>query len=295
MDKQTLSNYGWIVICILVLSVMIAFATPFASFIGDGFKSITSGFFDTSKKALEVVGMNLPDQEFEYTPSDKTPVSCGIYIDAGGTIYNSCDTLPETVRDMDMYLFGDYIYVYMEHGIEIDVSGWWVHLATSDIVVNMLGFTDYPYVNTNQTTYGAILENINGEPVTSLNRTFQNCTSLESAPMIPNGIADMFQTFSLCSSLKTAPTIPGSVICMGQAFEFCTSLTVAPDLSNATSLADMGCAFTDCSSLTTIPVIPNSVTNLDRTFRGCVALSGIIEIPVACQGQDIGYANVIYK
>ena len=29
MDKETLSNYGWIVICVLVLAVMIALATPF--------------------------------------------------------------------------------------------------------------------------------------------------------------------------------------------------------------------------------------------------------------------------
>ena len=29
MDKETLSNYGWVVICVLVLVVMIALATPF--------------------------------------------------------------------------------------------------------------------------------------------------------------------------------------------------------------------------------------------------------------------------
>ena len=29
MDKETLSNYGWIVICVLVLAVMLALATPF--------------------------------------------------------------------------------------------------------------------------------------------------------------------------------------------------------------------------------------------------------------------------
>ena len=28
MDKETLSNYGWVVICVLVLVVMIALATP---------------------------------------------------------------------------------------------------------------------------------------------------------------------------------------------------------------------------------------------------------------------------
>mgnify|MGYP003321296673 CR=1 FL=1 len=35
MDKETLSNYGWIVICVIVLAVMIALATPFATAIKD--------------------------------------------------------------------------------------------------------------------------------------------------------------------------------------------------------------------------------------------------------------------
>ena len=35
MDKETLSNYGWIVICVIVLAVMIALATPFAETIRD--------------------------------------------------------------------------------------------------------------------------------------------------------------------------------------------------------------------------------------------------------------------
>lgn len=31
MDRETLSNYGWIVICVLVLAVMIALAPVFAA------------------------------------------------------------------------------------------------------------------------------------------------------------------------------------------------------------------------------------------------------------------------
>ena len=42
MDKETLSNYGWIVICVLVLSVMIALATPFGTYVSNAVKSTTS-------------------------------------------------------------------------------------------------------------------------------------------------------------------------------------------------------------------------------------------------------------
>ena len=55
MDKNTLSNYGWIVIAVLVLSVMIALATPFGEYIKAGVESTTAGLFDTSEKAMNVV------------------------------------------------------------------------------------------------------------------------------------------------------------------------------------------------------------------------------------------------
>ena len=52
MDKETLSNYGWVVICVLVLVVMIALATPFGKFIAEAVKNTTQGLFDASAKAL---------------------------------------------------------------------------------------------------------------------------------------------------------------------------------------------------------------------------------------------------
>ena len=52
MDKNTLSNYGWIVIAVLVLSVMIALATPFGQYIELGVRSTTEGLFSTSQNAM---------------------------------------------------------------------------------------------------------------------------------------------------------------------------------------------------------------------------------------------------
>ena len=51
MDKETLSNYGWIVICVMVLAVMIALATPFGSFVSEAVQSTTQGLFDVNKNA----------------------------------------------------------------------------------------------------------------------------------------------------------------------------------------------------------------------------------------------------
>ena len=76
MDKETLSNYGWIVICILVLSVMIALATPFGSYIGNAVKSTTQGLFDVQQKAMGVAGLVVEDQAFSENENSsfETPV-----------------------------------------------------------------------------------------------------------------------------------------------------------------------------------------------------------------------------
>ena len=54
MDKETLSNYGWVVICVLVLVVMIALATPFGKYIAQAVKTTTESLFTVSKNALDV-------------------------------------------------------------------------------------------------------------------------------------------------------------------------------------------------------------------------------------------------
>ena len=53
MDKETLSNYGWVVICVLVLVVMIALATPFGNYIAQAVKNTTEGLFGASANALD--------------------------------------------------------------------------------------------------------------------------------------------------------------------------------------------------------------------------------------------------
>ena len=63
MDKNTLSNYGWVVIAVLVLSVMIALATPFGRFVADGFEATYTGFAhvangEDGNKILQAAGMN---------------------------------------------------------------------------------------------------------------------------------------------------------------------------------------------------------------------------------------------
>ena len=73
MDKETLSNYGWIVICILISSVMIALATPFGEYIGNAVKSTTEGLFKVEQNALGAAGLIIDDQGFEDNDGGSTP------------------------------------------------------------------------------------------------------------------------------------------------------------------------------------------------------------------------------
>ena len=55
MDKNTLSNYGWIVIAVLVLSVMIALATPFGQYIANGVTETYTGFGNTNESVMDLI------------------------------------------------------------------------------------------------------------------------------------------------------------------------------------------------------------------------------------------------
>ena len=116
------------------------------------------------------------------------------------------DELPETLNEYDIYLYGDYIYVYSGE----EIGGWMVGLATTEYF-EMLGLTetlsDYPVTDRNQTTYGPILENINGQPVTNMNYTFQGCTSLAKIPVIPKSVISTEGIFERVTSLKSDTNI----------------------------------------------------------------------------------------
>jgi hypothetical protein len=55
MDKETLSHYGWIVVLVMILAVLLALATPFGTFVADGFKATYAGFDMVGTSVLDVM------------------------------------------------------------------------------------------------------------------------------------------------------------------------------------------------------------------------------------------------
>ena len=56
MDKETLSNYGWVVICVLVLVVMIALATPFGKYVATAVKNTTEALMGSANSKATAAG-----------------------------------------------------------------------------------------------------------------------------------------------------------------------------------------------------------------------------------------------
>ena len=263
MDKNTLSNYGWIVICCLVLVVMIALATPFGKFVGAGFKSSYEGFNSVTDKALGVVGISTGNgsgagTEDPAEPESKNIIPEGGQVVLGETTYNAGEEFPANEDGMK-FTYGDYKYTYYS-----SINGWGVELNEE-------------VTDRNQTEYGEILESINDASVLYMNSTFSDCKSLTIVPTIPSGVTDMTGTFWGCTALTTAPIIPESVTDMAVTFWGCTSLEVAPVIPD--SVTDMEGTFEGCTSLTTAPTIPNGVTDMSRTFNSCENLTTAPTIP----------------
>ena len=160
-----------------------------------------------------------------------------------GVEFHAGEKLPDNYRlkKGDVLLSQDYRYDYLGR----NTGGW--HISVKD---------------PRKEEYENILSDIAGKPVISMYQTFWGCTSLKTAPTIPNNVMNMTDTFANCTSLTTAPAIPDSV-------------------------TNMRGTFIGCESLTTAPKIPSSVTNMQYTFADCKSLTGTIEINANPTEYDI--------
>jgi hypothetical protein len=286
MDKETLSHYGWIVILVLVLSCMIALATPFGQFIAKGFESIYGSFAfvnDNLIKETEIV-TGLIDPELN--PKNLMPKDSIYTIKSTGEVRVGDGVtvpFPDTVEDGDIFRYLDYEYGY---NLRSNGNLTWTEKETQQ------GWS-VDTINNDQTHYGEIMESINGKPISSLYSTFYDCSLLLSAPAIPryctyagytfqnctslitppntskaNKLEIMTYTFRNCVALETAPIIPNSVQKMSYTFQGCSKLTIAPKLPD--NLTIMQGTFAYCTSLIEKPKIPNTITTPEEDiFEGC--------------------------
>jgi hypothetical protein len=56
IDKSTLSQYGWVVICIIVIAILLGLATPFGNFVKDSVYNTTTSFGQKISSSLNFDG-----------------------------------------------------------------------------------------------------------------------------------------------------------------------------------------------------------------------------------------------
>jgi len=307
MDKETLSNYGWIVICVLVLAVMIALAGPFGTFVAGAVKSTTAGLFGVNQNALGAAGIEIGDQAFancehleieiRNATADYSGDTCckecgtilstgtyvvpegGKYIAADGTVYNPGDGFPETVTTGDQYTYGDYQYRYNQYWAQANT---WATRTQDGWGVRCINNVAEP---------GPILETINGKPIKDLTYTFYNCGEMVIAPIIPDTVTNMDYAFAYRNKLVTVPNIPRDVKSLYSTFSSCYALETVGDLSQCSQLTSMYYAFNGCKSLKCDINLPDSVTTLHCAFSGCTSLTTVRSIPSGTVSMDNAFAN----
>lgn len=267
MDRQTLSNYGWIVIVVLILAVMLAFATPFGKYIGTG----------VSNLAMSMVGAN--DNAVDKNNIEQMGKDWHNYLNNIDPALNPDDGT--TPVEGDVYVYEDYEYRYNQYYNGDGITDFW----SSNNSQNGWGVR---CIN-NVADPGPILESINGEPITNMYKTFYRRTALTTAPTIPSSVINMGHTFQGCYNLSTYDgnsdsrgdfsgyVIPYGVTNMTGTFND-TGLKIAPKIPN--SVVNMNRTFYSCDELTTASAIPNSVTNINGTYSWCTGLTGTITIDV---------------
>ena len=256
MDKQTLSNYGWLVIVTLILAIMLAFATPFGTYVGDGVVSIANGFVGASDQAIDEDTIATNQSKWEEklnnglnnnssTPNYSNIIpEGGIYITGlksqndctsdcnngeysgwcicNVAMYNEGDEFPSTVNDYDLYIYNNVEYMY-NAGYDCGGCPYYVKIDGETYGERFHTPCNGDVIVDGWTvkqTNSTILSTINGKPVTKMSYFTYSIPA-----NIPETIVDLKYAFSYNSDITTLPTIPASVKRMDFALQGCTRLT----------------------------------------------------------------------
>ena len=182
-------------------------------------------------------------------------------------IYLPGETLPAPQQG-DAYRYGEYEYRY-----EMQSTG-----LRSWVTYDWLGGWGVRAIASQKSSYGPLLETINGKQLRCMNYTFAYNQFLTVSPEIPSTVRWMKSTYYNNIRLTTAPTLPESVRDIRSIFESCSALTDLSQWIIPNSVQSMTMAFYKCTALKYAPVIPSSVTSAQMVFDRCTSLTGIIEI-----------------
>lgn len=290
MDKQTLSNYGWLTIVTLILAVMLALATPFGAYIGDAVVSVANGFVGASNEAIDedniAVNEDKWDSKFDYSMLENN----------SNTKYE-CDDYShqfDGIDDMTCNLCGkEFVNGYA-------IFEW-----------DRIGYDGSPDLRIKKTYH----EDGVDYKLTDLSSSFKNNSKIKNV-WVPNTINTLFDstfssstietivfeenatlkelksTFYMCQNLKSI-VIPNSVKSSSYTFYGCSSLTSVSFEENS-QIESLGHYDFYNTSIETI-TLPKSLKriagannqNIYGTFQNCVKLTSV-RFEEGCELEMIG-------
>ena len=230
MDKNTLSHYGWIVVLILILSVLLALATPFGKFIAKGFEAtyvaFSLGDYDGMGNVIEDMGGGGDGEEDPTDPTEPqrgwiVPEGCrySLMLNGSPTMYMEFEELPIGYEAQTGDIFENEDYTYYFNQIRDVSSG---SLITNK---NLNGWS--VKAKTSKAEYGEIFESVNYKPVVSMHGAFYS-TSVKVSPTIPSTVTDLSEAFASCNYL-TNVVVPETVEDMTKTFSACFAFITTHD------------------------------------------------------------------
>ena len=290
MDKSTFSKWGGVVVAVLVIAIMISFASPFGQFISSGVKSTLINFKNATVMPYTVkLTTNIPEAgTAEFTGDGHNGTTLILKGEHTLTFTATCNPgyqflgwyVGDTLISTDAVYTEGYTVsgrttiearfeAYLEPGLyetgTKTMKTPWDELISSGIL------------DSNGKIVSGQEASLAGDLVlpntwTSVpSSAFYNCTGLTGVN-IPDSVTSIgSEAFRGCSGL-TSIDIPDGVTSIGSsAFFGCSSLTSIDIPDGVTSIGMW--AFRDCSSMTSI-TIPDGVTRIQEyTYSGCSSLT----------------------
>lgn len=306
MDKETLSHYGWIVILVLILAVMLALASPFGTFVADAVKSTTAGFFSLNQNAMGAAGIDIGDVAFPngltLTIDQKLGANESNPAEATGTEYVLSGTVSSTSGIKSLTVNGNEIAV--------EADGKWTTILTltkNQVKEIEVCITDNNNETKTETGYVGYIEFIDLVLSSSYFSDIgydTSITDLEIPATFKKG-SKWYKVVEIGSSAFKDNTnlitvkVPDTVWKIGySSFQGCSNLTTI-DIPDSVTEIGAESTFYGCSSLNNV-VLPKNLTKIgNNTFGCCTSFTSIgpigsgasLEIPDSV--TQIGYRSFL--